>query len=96
MKLTSRDIKDKRIERSGLAYVASVHIYKGSPIPAGRHLTLASAQRALAKYPNDVFEGSDDPARCPEHSPVRQTPRAPRPRRKPERDYTRLYDRRII
>jgi len=63
--LTARDIKDKRIELVGQVFVAEVHLMNGVVIPCGRHLTLYSAQVALAKYPPDVFEGVDDPNRQP-------------------------------
>jgi hypothetical protein len=60
--LTDRDIKDKRIELCGVVYVASVHLWDGQVISAGRHAGLSGAQRMLAKFPSDVFEGHDNPA----------------------------------
>jgi hypothetical protein len=71
--LMARDIKDKRIEVAGVAFVAEVHLMDGVVIPAGRHLTLKGAQKELAKYPPDVFGGYDDPTRSP--SRVRDLPR---------------------
>jgi len=60
--LAARDIKDKRITKAGLAFVCEVYLYDGRVIDAGRHLTLYAAQKALSRFPNDVFEGSDDPS----------------------------------
>lgn len=92
--MTPRDVKDKRIERAGLAYVASVHVYDGRVISAGRHITMRSAQIALSKYPNDVFEGCDDPTRSRESFKEKKPRKAPH--RRKEVPYTRLYDRRIF
>ena len=93
MKLSARDVKDKRIVKAGLAYVAEVHLY-GGVIGAGRHLTLVSAQRALAKYPAGIYEGNDDPAKARRRDKKRGLNL--RPFQRPKRlydDYVRLIDR---
>ena len=100
MKLTCQVIKDKRIIRAGLAYVAEVHLNSGHVIDAGRHLTLIAAQRSLARYPSDVFEGNDNPAKTRESDKKRKkrtglASRRPH-RRKNDGEYTRLFDRRIL
>lgn len=97
MRLNSRDVKDKRITKAGLAFVAEVHLWSGV-IDAGRHLTLKSAQRALAKYPPDVFEGNDDPAKAKKSEKKRLPGLDLRPYQRPHKqnnEYTRLYDRRL-
>jgi len=98
MKLTGRDIKDKRIFKAGLAFVAEVEFSNGNVTGAGRHLTLVSAQKALAKYPPDVFEGNDDPTKTKRLDKKRQLNLKPyqRPRRKEQGEYIRLYDRRPL
>jgi len=98
MKLVGRDIKDKRITVAGLAYVAEVYLWCGRLISAGRHLTLTSAQRALDKYPPDVFEGYDNPAKFAGVVENRKATKKHQPkpyRRKNNDEYVRLYDRRI-
>jgi hypothetical protein len=98
MKLVGRDIKDKRIEVAGPAFIARVELWCGRLIGCGRHLTLVSAQKALAKYPPDVFEGYDNPAKMDDVTENRKpAATAPPPtRRKNNQEYTRLYDRRIL
>lgn len=95
-------IKDKRIILKGLAYIAEVHWYCGRVTSAGHHATLKAAQAALAKYPNDVFEGYDNPSSDKAMTLMneirRQTesPYRGRPRRKNLPSYERLYDRRVM
>ena len=94
--LAARDIKDKRITVAGLAFISEVHLYDGSVIHAGRHFSLPAAQRALAKYPNDVFEGSDDPSsnvrwRSPQPKPLRSAEQHAN-WESPQEPYSRLYD----
>lgn len=97
--MDKRNVKDKRIEKAGLAFVASVHLYDGRVLNAGRHATLKAAQKALEKYPPDVFEGYDDPTSERSKEMVKKErdnfQARPKPRRKKEQDYERLYDRRI-
>jgi len=97
MKLTAREIKDRRIIRAGLAYVAEVHLYNGAVIGAGRHLTLISAQRSLSKYPSEVFEGNDDPTRAKRNKkrPHGTDLRPYQSHRRQCDNYLRLYDRRV-
>ena len=93
------DIKDKRIIKEGLTFVAEVHWFDGGVVSAGRHMSMKAAQKALSKYPNDVFEGFDNPSgeRALQHMDYvkeKQKIFAPRSRSKKETDYTRLYDKR--
>jgi len=98
-----RNLKDKRIEKAGMAYVAIIHMYDGQRIHLGRHATLRAAQGALAKYPNDIFEGYDDPN---DERAVAVMDRARWERthqgggvayhRKRTPNYERLYERRIL
>ena len=60
--LDPRNIKDKRIERTGLVYLATVELMDGRRINCGRHVSIRAAQQVLAQYPPDVFEGYSDPA----------------------------------
>ena len=88
-------VKDKRIERSGLAYIATVDWWDGSVTNAGRHATMKAAQKALEGYPSDVFEGYDDPAgdaslRVMDNA--RREHRS-RPKRRTLKEYIRLYER---
>ena len=102
MRIVTRDIKDKRIELCGQAYVASILMMNGGVLNCGRHLSLKSAQKALAKYPPDVFEGNDNPAAQQDTAKYGRTPLRDEeeyanwetPRRKRSHDYTRLFDRR--
>lgn len=100
MALDRRNIKDKRIEKAGLAFVATVHLYDGRIMNAGRHATLKAAQRSLARFPPDVYEGYDDPTSNASKEMFRKEkeriqPRS-RPRRKSLPEYERLYDRRVV
>jgi hypothetical protein len=96
--MDKRNVKDKRIEKAGLAFVASVHLYDGRILNAGRHATLKAAQKALERFPPDVFEGYDDPTsdRAILMFKRERATVKPRPRRKKSSDYERLYDRRIV
>jgi hypothetical protein len=95
--MDKRDVKDKRIDKAGMAYVASVHLHDGRVLNAGRHATLKAAQKALERYPDDVFEGYDDPTsdRSKEMFKKERASIKPKPRRKKLPEYERLYDRRI-
>jgi hypothetical protein len=96
------DIKDKRIILKGLAYIAEVHWYDGKMTSAGNHATMKAAQRALAKYPDDVFDGYDNPSSDKalafmEYVRMKNNHKfLSKPRRKHYPAYERLYDRRII
>jgi protoheme ferro-lyase len=94
------NLKDKCIIKDGLAYVAKVYWYDGGTTNAGRHATLKAAQKALERFPNDVFEGYANPSseKAIEHMEDVKRERAtfiPKFRRKVLPDYERLYDRRV-
>lgn len=97
------NLKDKRIVKEGLVYVAEVHWYDGHVTHVGRFTTLKLAQKALSKFPSDVFEGFDNPSgeRAMAHmDSVRKErrPPPPRPRARSKKkqlpEYVRLYDKR--
>jgi hypothetical protein len=96
-----KDVKDKRILVQGLVFAAEVHWYDGTVTSAGLHATLKAAQKALAMYPDDVFDGYDNPSsdRATAHmETVRKENKVvfhTRPRRKELPNYERLYDRRV-
>lgn len=53
----SRDVKDKSITLENFQYRAHVAYYDGRIVDCGLHLTLPAAQKVLAKYPRDVWDG---------------------------------------
>ena len=107
-----KDVKDKRILVKGLAFNAEVHWYDGTVTSAGLHATLKAAQKALSRYPDDVWAGYDEPcgekslnhmAYVQESNKRKEEERKDdvrechlKPRRKSNYNYERLYDRRVI
>lgn len=55
----SRDIKDKSITLENFQFRAHVAYYDGRLIDCGLHASLPAAQKVLAKFPRDVWDGYD-------------------------------------
>jgi len=96
----SRDVKDKSITLEHFQYRAHVAYYDGRVLDCGLHATLPAAQKVLAKYPRDVWDGFDKEDyryKEPDHEEVRktnhQTPKAARRKKGPIRIPGRTFGR---
>ena len=55
----SRDVKDKSITLEHFQFRAHVAYYDGRVVDCGLHATLPAAQKVLARFPRDVWDGYD-------------------------------------
>ena len=54
---SASDVKDKSIRLENWKYRAQVYYYDGRVVNCGLFDTLVAAQKALLKYPRDVWDG---------------------------------------